>query len=291
MIRSAADEPSYVYSRIGLYIPRDGDQTIAMPGTATDAISYITPLQIHPEYVVATDFPAAQQYAIPVHDDPQPVSVHIPFRSTLKKLQTRWVGELKGGIGGSVRLIAFNVTIKKGDPKHGEITKKGVIAGNLVNNTGEDQKEIYVAFNYVQSDGAEDHVLFIPSWQAGKTLDLNAEYNSASPSRASAPVTMGVRSKARSEGSPGGRQDDREDWSGGGIVGNDAQVADFDTDVPRGFPIMSLFDRIRQGRRQTSHRLYASRRIDSEYVRRDRSRESWSSWPNPPTMSARFRFP
>ena len=124
-----------------------------MPGTATDAISYITPLQIHPEYVVATDFPAAQQYAIPVHDDPQPVSVHIPFRSTLKKLQARWVGELKGGIGGSVRLIEFKITIKKGGPKKGDETRKGVIAGNLVNNTGEDLKDIYIAFNYVQFDG------------------------------------------------------------------------------------------------------------------------------------------
>jgi hypothetical protein len=234
VIRGAEGQPSYVYSRVGLYIPRDGDQTISLADTSTDAISYVTPLQIHPEYVVATDFPAAQQYAIPVHDDPQPVSVHIPFRTTLKKLQARWVGDVKGGIGGSTRLIAFN---------------KGAIAGSLVNQTGADLKDIYVAFNYVSSEGADDRVLFIPTWPSGKTIDLNKEYMGAKDVTSANPSSRGDPLKGPIRGIAGWEGKWHEDWGNGGIIGNDTRgAADFEKDVPRAFPIMSLFDRIAPAR-------------------------------------------
>src|SRR6185369_11604461 len=90
-----------VTSRIGLYIPRDGLQQVTLLDNDKDAISYITPYSIHPAHQAgSTDFPAYLEYEIPVRDTPltDPVSVAIPYRSTLKKLGARWVGHVSGGI-------------------------------------------------------------------------------------------------------------------------------------------------------------------------------------------------
>jgi hypothetical protein len=104
-----------VNSRIGLYISRDDKQRVEMLENDPQAVSYITPYSIHPDHQApTTDFPAYLEYEIPVRDNPltEPVLTAIPYRSTLKKLQARWVGYLNGGIevsgsaAGKLRLVS-----------------------------------------------------------------------------------------------------------------------------------------------------------------------------------------
>ncbi|HZL34000.1 MAG TPA: hypothetical protein VFC78_01740 [Tepidisphaeraceae bacterium] len=245
LARSTPGEPSYVYSRAGLYIPRDGDQTIALGDTARDGISYITPLQLNHIYAQSTDFPAAQVYSIPVHDDPQPVSVRIPFRSTMQKLQTRWVGDLPNGISGAGHLKAFD---------------KGVIDGSLTNQTGTLLKNVYIVFNYPMPDGKtrQDMVLFIPALDDKKTIDLGAEYAKAKTLSVPGMTFANAADPRNHDANIKGQIDRRWDeywslaWSSDlhGMGGGDDDLrgeSDYTQTVPRGFPILSLFDRIGPG--------------------------------------------
>ena len=179
-----------------------------------------------------------QEYSIPIHDDPQPVSVRIPFRSTLKKLQTRWVGDLPGGVSGSVRLVGFDA---------------GLITGSVTNQTGTDLKNIYFVFSYRSSERLRDKVIFVPNWKAGEALDLHKIYTD--------PKIKGIRDMANPLGNaadphdhdtiqgwidgPGGWERYwTHSWASGATGGEARGKSDFDDTVPRAFPMMSLFDRI-----------------------------------------------
>jgi hypothetical protein len=262
IVRQVAGEPARVFSRVGLYIPQDGDQAIGLEGTSPDALSYITPLQIHSDYADPTDFPAAQQYSIPVHDDSQDVVVHIPFRSTVKKLQMEWAGKLDASIGGSPKLIPL-----KDDA--------GVIAGMLFNRTGSDLKNIYFAFTYTdRRERHSDIVLYVCKWNNGTALDLNTAYTSAkliddplsnrdgSNNSYAIPQDRGNTSNIR--GAMEGKWD--RYWSHlwrAGTYGSDAHGEDdFNSDVPSAFPILSLYDRITPARNEPDkyHRLDILRR-------------------------------
>ncbi|HET6248415.1 MAG TPA: hypothetical protein VFE47_12005 [Tepidisphaeraceae bacterium] len=253
VVRQVIGEPAYIYSRVGLYIPRDGDQTIALDDTSKDALSYITPLQLHPQYVGDTEFPASQVYGIPIHDDPQPVSIRVPFRSTLKKLQVRWVGDLKGGIDGSAKLIP--PTINKG--------ASGYISGTLINSTGTDLKYVYFVFNYLGHNGtSQDICLYVPKWKKDTPIDLNAEYagakdlgtndsvitTAADPRNAN--NTSSIKSPIGGKNGLTGWENYWTRWTGGGAMGggDDSRgQADFESAVPKAFPLLSLFDRIAPG--------------------------------------------
>lgn len=258
VVRSTPGDPSLVDSRIGLYIPRDGDQLIELKDASHDSISYITPLQMHPAYAQSTDFPAAQVYSIPVHDDPQPVAVRIPFRSTLQKLQTHWVGDLSGGISGAVHLKPMD---------------QGCIDGALTNQTGADLKNVYIAFNCLLPGGTgrRDMVMFIPAWDNKATIDLHEKYataknlalpgtklaNSADPSHHDNVIKAfipnfwdqyWVASWPTNTFAGSGEDDTRG-------------AADYDAAVPRVFPILSLFDRIGPSRNNVE-----TKRVD--FIRR-----------------------
>ncbi|MDB5332824.1 MAG: hypothetical protein JWP03_3975 [Phycisphaerales bacterium] len=239
VVRSTPGEPAVIYSRVGLYIPRDGEQTVALKDSAREAISYVTPLEIHPAYVPQSDFPAAQVYSIPVHDDPQPVSIKVPFRSTLKKLEARWVGDLQTGIGGSARLVGVN---------------KGHITGTLTNQTGADLRNIYFVFNHLAAGGvSHDWVLFVPHWDKDQSLDIGKEFDQKNAK------LIGLPGNWRPPGSGGnirGFIDGQWDqywattWGSGNMTGgeDDRGKGDFGQPIPRAFPIMSLYDRLGPGK-------------------------------------------
>lgn len=163
--QTATGEHTQVVSRIGLYIPRDGNQSIALLDTAADAQSILSPLIVHPQAVEDTEFPAAQDYSVPVHDPDQPVAIDVPFRSTLKKLEARWVGDAPGGIVGSGQLL---------DPS----LKKGYIAGTITNQTPYDLHNVYLAFHHPVG-AKHDWVVFVPFWKKGDTLDLGSAFDGA----------------------------------------------------------------------------------------------------------------
>jgi hypothetical protein len=138
VVRYAQGEPNGVInSRFGLYIRQDGIQKIALGDTAPHEVSYITPFAIHPQYLNDEDvLPAYLEYQIPVPDASEnlPVSVSIPYRSTSKKLQTHWVGEVDGRV---------EVPVGLPDVK---LVMPGYIDGTLVNHSGYDLSDVYFAF-------------------------------------------------------------------------------------------------------------------------------------------------
>ena len=152
---------THIHSRIGLYIPRDGNQTIELDDTAADSVSTLTALAEHPQDISDNEFPAAQDYTVPVHDGDQPVEVKIPFRSTLKKIEARWIGNAPGGILGAPKLVG---------------TPGAFIAGALTNQTGFDLRNVYFAFSGPQNGNVEDWVLYVPFWKNGQNLDLSDEF-------------------------------------------------------------------------------------------------------------------
>lgn len=170
IVRLSPNEPAVVDSRLGLYIPADGEQEIKLLGTADNNVSYITAFPMHPQHITGdTAFTANVEYAIPLRgatsDDP--VAIEVPYRSTLKKMQAHWVGNLIGGIDGQPRILS------------GETIP--ILQGTLTNNTGHDLSEIYIAFrNYrPDQDKDEDWVLFFPSWPNGVSIDLDLEFKQA----------------------------------------------------------------------------------------------------------------
>ena len=165
IVQLVPGEHARVRSRIGLYIPRDGIQTIELSDTASDSVSTLTALAQHPQDISDNEFPAAQDYTIPVHDGDQPVAVKIPFRSTLKKIEARWVGDLPGGILGSPKILG---------------TRNGFIGGALTNQTGYDLRNVYFAFNHPQNgNNPADWVLYVPVWKNGQNLELSDEFSAA----------------------------------------------------------------------------------------------------------------
>lgn len=182
VVRIAAGQPAIVDSRIGLYIPRDGGQQVALKDVAPDALSYIIPLAVHPQHLLnPATFSDTKQYEIPVRDvsGTDPVEVTIPYRNTLKKLQTHWVGNLAGGIEGWAGLVAQNSVDLDGISGKG-----GTIEGRVVNKTVHELRNVLFAFRFQQADedGAlvdRDYVLFVPAWKKNQAFDLLRLYADA----------------------------------------------------------------------------------------------------------------
>ena len=91
----------------------------------------------------------------------QAAAISVPYRSTLKKFQACWTGDLPGTVQGSAKLI---------DPNW--------IAGKITNGTDRNFRNVYVAFKHPTIGGrSDDWILYLPTWDAGVTLDLENEYN------------------------------------------------------------------------------------------------------------------
>ncbi|HEX4796693.1 MAG TPA: hypothetical protein VH370_23075 [Humisphaera sp.] len=248
-VRMAPGEAAVVHSRIGLYIPRDGYQTIELKDTAKDAVSYITPFNVHPAYWTNTDYPAAQDYSVPIHDDPQPVRIEVPYRSTLKKLQAQWIGDIQGSVAGRPEIVS---------------TSEGYIGQRVTNQTGVDLKNVYFVFNHLSSvDGdvsSRDWVLRVPEWKKDETLDLYNEFNNFASDIILTTNTPKKNQKGRI-------QDWAEHWAkaygSGTMFGQgDTRGDDFDSHQDRkSFVIMSLIDRLPPDKNTEDHQ-----RI--EYLRR-----------------------
>jgi len=172
-VRYAQGEANGVInSRFGLYIRQDGIQKIDLGETAPHEVSYIVPFGVHPQYLNDEDIlPAYLEYQIPVRDPTQsdPVSVSIPYRSTSKKLQTHWVGQ----IDGRVEVPVGMADIKLVSPHD------GYIDGMLVNHTGYDLSDVYFAFeepalNHSQDLSMRDDIWLVydPLWPKDASLKV-----------------------------------------------------------------------------------------------------------------------
>ena len=154
---------SLVHAEIGLYIPKDGEQRLAVSGGARDSRPTLTAFAVDPshrgdlggrtnpiDYVVSLDPPdAARRGSL----EGATAVVDVPYRSTLKKLEADWQGPVTRGIDGTPRLILGS----------------GYVTGTLSNSTGRDLRDVYFCFEHPQGRG-DPIVVYLPRWPKGLTL-------------------------------------------------------------------------------------------------------------------------
>lgn len=162
-VRLAPRAPTLVESRIGLYIPRDGPQTIALTESEPGSVSYITPFAYHPQHIKQDiKFTTVLRYEVPVPSpsDITPPSVEIPYRTTLKKLQAKWTGNSSAAILGEVRLLE--------GMNYGGICR---LDGRVTNATPHNLSDVYFAF---VDHAGYDAICYVPAWNAGQTIDFQS---------------------------------------------------------------------------------------------------------------------
>ena len=172
VVRQAQGEDAVALSRIGLYIPRDGMQTVSLPEVSPAAVSTLHAMTLHPRHLTVREgFLDTGRYAIPVRDEPapgEPVEVSFPYRSTLKKIQAERVGPIAGGIAGSLSIVPGT---SERDAKTNTMVRKGYLQGRLVNQTGADLRNVFIAFRF---DATQDVMLYVPAWGKGTAIDAEA---------------------------------------------------------------------------------------------------------------------
>jgi len=226
-------QPAIVYSRLGLYIPRDGQQEVALANTSSEFVSYVTPLPMHPTQVPDNEFPANLDYKVPVRQSgaPDAPTIDVPFRSTLKKLQAKWCGDA------DLKVRPNSVKVHLDDSTH-------KIEGSLDNLSGITFKHVYIAFHYAND---VDIALYIPTWDSqppGNHVDLGERYAKAAP----LPLD-GISSPNRV--TPGYDKDCQGDFNNqwqyywqNALRGTE-RWDDLNSKVPIAFPVLSFFDRLK----------------------------------------------
>lgn len=246
LVRATADEskPARVLSRVGLYIPRSGDEMIGLSGLTPDGVSTLTPFAVHPGH--RPDAPRLRdtEYLVPISDQDVAakgrLEVTIPYRSTLKKLQLDWTGEMKGRIGGAPVMER----------------NRSLISGPLSNGTGQKLRNVYIAFRYPSSGGGyQDWMLYVPRLDAGQTIELTQAFNVADDGKFVR--TVGVFEPDRGEATPDGVNRCKGliqlDWSpwlakrgllgaGNGVLSDD--YSDSSSVAKPSLIVLSLFDHL-----------------------------------------------
>jgi hypothetical protein len=261
-VRMAPNVPAIVHSNFGLYIPRDGDQKIELKNAAEGAASYVTAFNLHPAFNDdANEFPAKQEYRVPVmevqvegaDEKMDPKVVNVPYRSTLKKFQSQWSGNLDKGI---------TVT----DPIVLAYETANAISGRLRNDTGRDLRNVYIVVNH-PGDRREpdprdhqpswDYVLFAHQWAQGAEIDtaqmrigqrigaaqvMEGRVGPYHSSAKDTPLIKGIIGAERP-----GLYGFAQYWYDNGFRAEswgDREWSEDEPLNPRTFPILSFFDRI-----------------------------------------------
>jgi hypothetical protein len=256
-VRMAPGIPAMVHSDFGLYIPRDGEQKIELKDAAPGAASYVTAFNLHPAFnETENEFPAKQDYRVPVMEVQEqggaavsdPKVVRVPYRSTLKKFQSQWVGQLDKGV-----TVTSPIELAFGQK----------ISGRVRNDTGRDLRQVYIVVRYPgdRRDEAggiepeEDWVLYVQQWSQGTEIDVSqmrgggvARLTSAArgpyqPNK-DTPMFRGVIGDSKSRINIYGFADY---WYDNGFrvdSWGDREWVEDEPLTPRSFPILSFFDRI-----------------------------------------------
>jgi hypothetical protein len=237
IVKFAPNQPVNIDTYLGLYIPRDGYQSVRLTDTAPGHISYVIPYANHPRLVGPSQesFPAYMEYSVPVPESQSDVmpAIEVPYRSTSKKLQARWVGETRQQIeGADLKLMG---------------AQNGYLEGLLINATGHDLQHVYLAFRMPNSRGEnEDWILYRPDWKNGERLDLRQEFTRPAFLRHPDRTPEG-EAKVIGRISQGAREW-REYWFRD-LRHNANRFHDRDRRIPRDLPVLSFYDRILPMRR------------------------------------------
>lgn len=244
VVRTTPDAPALAVSRFGLYIPRDGVQDIVLPQVEPRAVSYVTAYPAHPAHVGGADieFPAHMQYIVPTRDptSEEPVKISVPYRSTLKQFQARRVGAAGSAIEGTPKLLE---------------TEAGFgLTGTLLNATGRRLKNVYLVYTEplrAGGGGGDDLIYFLPWWETSQSINLATEFDNKTrfigreAGALNGTPEQGFKLRGRL-----GRAGQDAGWSRfwyatmrNNGLGND-RIDDLDAQVPKSFPMMSLFGRL-----------------------------------------------
>jgi hypothetical protein len=241
--RFAAD----ISSRIGLYIPKDGYQRVALPASGPDRVAAVAPYAIPPKWLKKeTDagFTDTARYVVdtdPVLSGTAPATDFF-FRSTLKKVQAQWSGTVAEGIAGQAKLSKADSDLQP-------------ITGVLTNKTGRALLNVYFVFSYGWMDANasggrdEDRVFYVPDWPNNAAIDLAAEYarSAIMPER-----TPDSRERVRGRLEPNtGKSWTKYFYGDLPRSFSSEQWEDRKKGYPVSFPLMALVDRIGPSRRST----------------------------------------
>jgi hypothetical protein len=176
VVRIAPNEPATVYSRFGLYIPRDGRQRLELAAPAEGWSSAMSAFAIHP--LLDNEFPDdnGPDYDVPVQDEAAdgPLVLNVPYRSTLKRFEAQWAGDLPQYIQGTPVLGAGAIPV----------------SGVLKNKTGKTLTDVFIAVKGAPKGagkgelndssggggGSDDYLLYLPQWDAEQAIDLAQEF-------------------------------------------------------------------------------------------------------------------
>jgi hypothetical protein len=250
---------AHVYSRFGLYIPKDGEQVLEIkdsaPGTAADLSAYSIP----PVDLKDPPNDIGPEYVVPISDvtSGESTVVRFPYRRTLKKLEASWTGDpavtgLSGGIEGTAKLV-----------------DKGQVEGKLTNGTGRNLRDVYFAYKWHTNDPeialrSIDYLVYIPEWATGVTLDLASDLRFEADKDGKAhPIQQIAADGANPDTGHKCRGTIQNQWepywlrSVAGNMASDATMA-----LGRSLIVLSLFDRLAptQKLEENSDRLELVRR-------------------------------
>ncbi len=246
VVQSAPNQPAIARSRIGLFVPESAPIPVTLEKTSPNTLSYVAAYAEHPLHGRGSEAdrpPVQESYNVPVPDDQSeaPPIVNFPYRSTLKKVQTQWVGDLPGRIDGVAKLSSNQL--------------RGA-EGTLTNSTGVDLKEVFIAFRNLYGN---ERILYRERWRSGTTLDFTRDVGTP-PFFVSPPVgdydrtRYGVPHDGRIGGlpivdsvGPGAATDGWTGWwyarfrNATSNAMSIVRIEDAE-EYNRSFPVMSLFD-------------------------------------------------
>lgn len=239
VVRIAPGEPATVYSRFGLYIPRDGQQRLELAQPAAGWSAAMSSFAIHP--LLKPEFPDdnGPDYDVPVADEAAdgPVVLNVPYRSTLKRFEASWAGDLPQHIEGSPVLSPGALT---------------PVTGVLTNRTGRKLTDVFIAVKGLPREDpdvlpVDDHLLYLPSWDADKAIDLAQQFRVKFATDDTGPGNPLVGVDAAPGGASGVVGRIQQDWQPywmhlmpNRALGGDTRV----TDPLLAAPMLSLFGRI-----------------------------------------------
>ena len=195
VLRMGQMADTFVQSDFGLYIPEDGMQELSLGEgvTTPPAIAAYSPKpedisdssRTNPiRYTVSMDPPTQDE----LEREGETIKLDIPYRSTLKKFESRWIGPSNGGISGQAKMGVEGNTLAR------------FPSGSLINSTGRNLRNVHIAYRRSPTTSAVT-ILYLPSWSSGQTLaSLESEFQPAEGSVKTVGISGGSNiARARNE--------------------------------------------------------------------------------------------
>ncbi|HEY0007886.1 MAG TPA: hypothetical protein VGB55_04095, partial [Tepidisphaeraceae bacterium] len=178
-MRADTEQPARVLSQFGIYLPQDRpDAPVTLTHRSEEGQTTLTPLVSHPAFNGSNTTPRDSSYTVslPSDDTGEAVTLAVPFRSTLKKLQADWTGQFNHPTSATPSNITGRIS---GKPIL--LTQSNApIGGQLSNNTGSRLTDVIMLYRYpAQVDLLNgqvrtlDRLLYMKVWENGQTIDLS----------------------------------------------------------------------------------------------------------------------